>query len=237
MERWKALPYKHFKHFKISNTGRLMNEQTGHVYKLRMQKTTGLAFCDLTVLDDLGAQFRKTIYITREVTEAFVTKPTDAASVEYKATHKPGISKLNNYAKNLCWKTQSDFSKENMLKNPQNRNRLALHQKKVFGVNEPITIKNGCYYKGERKLSNFIIQDIPYKRASRNNKVAIPFMVTIKNAQGAKRTLFFNKSVTKYHLERAFLSVGNFTFKGIKDNDWQEIINSQFKNSREFFKY
>ncbi|WP_271406599.1 hypothetical protein [Tenacibaculum soleae] len=237
MERWKALPYIFFKHFEISNTGRLRNSETNYIYKLRLQKKTGLSFCDITVLDNNGLQLRKTIYITKEVATAFVPKPLDADTVDYKATHKEGVSKLNNLAKNLCWKTQSDFSKENMRLNPENRNRLALHQKKVFGVNEPVTVKDGCYYKGERKLSNFIISEIPYKREGIRATIDPPFIMNVQNSSGTNRTIFFNKPITKYHLERAFLSVGNFTFKGIKDNHWQDIINSHSKQASQFFQY
>ena len=237
MERWKNLPYQYFKHFEISDTGRLKNGKTEHIYTLRVQKQRGLVFCDISVVDEEGIQHRKTIYITHEVAEAFVSKPKDAHLKEYKPTHKSGFSKLNNLSKNLCWKTQSEFSSENMLKNPKNRNRLALHQKKVFGVNELVTIKNGCYYKGERKLSNFIISEIPYKREGRRATIDPPFIMKVKNSKGTTRTIFFNKHVTKYHLERAFLSVGNFTFKGIKDDDWQGIINNQSKDAPQFFQY
>ena len=236
MEKWKNLPYQYFNHFEISDTGRLKNGRTAHIYTLRVQKQTGLVFCDISVVDEEGTQYRKTIYITHEVAEAFVTKPKDAHLKEYKPTHKDGISKLNNHSKNLCWKTQSEFSKENMVKNPQNRNLLAAHQKKVFGVGEAVFEKEGCYYKGERKLSNFIIKEVPFRQGkilTRPNS----FLMIIENIQGHSKTIFFNKNLTKYHLERAFISVGNFIFKGIKDDDWVQIIDNKLKNAPQYFQY
>lgn len=132
MEKWKNIDDLNFNFLEISDSGRLRNSNTGHVYKLRVQKQTGLSFCDVGFVDDLGEQHRKTIYIAYEVCNAFVKKPEDFHRKKYKSAHKKGVSKLNNLAKNLCWKTQSEFSKENMIKYPQNRNKLANHQKKKF---------------------------------------------------------------------------------------------------------
>lgn len=132
MEKWKAIEDVNFNYIEISSTGRLKNSLTGHVYKLRVQKQTRLSFCDVSMVDSLGELHRKTIYIAYEVCNAFVKKPSDFHLKNYKSAHKKGVSKLNNLPQNLCWKTQSDFSKKNMQKYPANRTKLAKQQKNKF---------------------------------------------------------------------------------------------------------
>lgn len=125
MEKWKALNDEYFSYLEISDTGRLRNSESGHIFKLRIKKDTFLTFCDVTTFDKQGAEHRKTIYITREVAEAFVKKPIDFNEKIYKAVHKPRVSKLNNLAVNICWKSQSEICSDNMKNYPQNRNLLA----------------------------------------------------------------------------------------------------------------
>ena len=132
VEQWRPLSYDFFKHFSISSTGRLKNTSSGAIYKQRVQKKTGLSFCDISTTTENGDKLRKTIYITSEVARAFVPLPADADKVKYVATHKENVSKLDNLAKNICWKTYSEISKENMVKYPENRSKLAEFNKKKF---------------------------------------------------------------------------------------------------------
>ena len=125
MERWKPLNYKYFEHFSISNTGRLKNTNTDEIRKTRVQPKTQLVFCDISVYDKKENKIRKTIYIHLEVAKAFIPLPNDADTVDYKATHKEGVSKLNNLVRHIRWATQSELGKEIMSKaTNEQRNRI-----------------------------------------------------------------------------------------------------------------
>lgn len=124
IEQWKPLAHKHFTHISISNTGRLLNTETSAMYTQRVQPKTGLCFCDIGLTTENGKQ-RITIYIAREVAEAFINKPPDFNDIPYKAVHKKGVSKLSNIVKNIEWVSQSELSIKNMAKaSPKVRNRI-----------------------------------------------------------------------------------------------------------------
>ncbi len=125
MEIWKPLEYKYFNHFSISNTGRLKNTETDEIRKTRVQPKTQLVFCDISVNDENENKIRKTIYIHLEVAKAFIPLPANADVIDYKATHKEGVSKLNNLVRNIRWTTQSELSSKTMAKATTNqRNRI-----------------------------------------------------------------------------------------------------------------
>jgi len=170
MERWKALTDLNFNHLEISNTGRLRNSETSHVYKLRMQKQTGLSFCDVSVIDQNSVLQRKTIYIAREVCEAFVKKPADFTAHLYKAAHKKGVSKLSNLAANLCWKTQSEFSKENMVKYPENRNTLAEFNKKKFAKIRNKLEQEDKVPQTLKPIKSFVLKEIAINKLKENDE-------------------------------------------------------------------
>ncbi len=132
MEKWKPLTHNNFENYSISNSGRLKNTNNGGIIKTRIQKKTGLVFCDLSKIVD-SKRLRITIYITREVAEGFVEKPLDFNEKQYVPTHKKGISKTNNLARNIEWATFSVLSKRNMAKaSDEQRNRLSKHNKEKF---------------------------------------------------------------------------------------------------------
>ena len=133
MENWRPLKYNYFEHFSISNTGKLKNTDTGEIRKTRIQPKTQLVFCDIIAKDKHKNKIRKTIYIHLEVAKAFIPLPSDADTVDYKATHKEGVSKLNNLVRNIRWTTQSELSKRAMSKaTDERRNRLGKFQKEKW---------------------------------------------------------------------------------------------------------
>lgn len=102
IEEWCAVPYSDFKHYSISNNGKVVNSITNRTLKPLYQKGSGYY---TVTLYNKGKKMMT--FIHRLVAEAFILNPNNLETVNH-IDH----NKLNNNVDNLEWMSRGDNAKD-----------------------------------------------------------------------------------------------------------------------------